>query len=365
MIRAVLVDDERPALRGLEHLLKNYSEVSIIGMYTNPLIAIEEIGFLKPQVVFMDINMPQLKGIDAASRILDLSPDTDIVFVTAFDQYAIEAFEIHALDYILKPISTERLGKTIERMMMKKFGARKSSDRMLHIKCLGQFQVAWENQEPIKWRTEKTKEIFAFLLHNQGRETSKEELLDKLWPEDDPDKAIRQLYNGIYYIRKALEEYGADRSIICIDSSYNLKLGSAYSDVKRLYDLEKSAVADNMEMLEEMEALYGGDYLEGEDFPWTYSERESLGKLYQKCLIKLSQQYIEKKQFDKAESKLAKAYVKNPYEETITELLLRLYMKTGEKSKAVRHFNSYIKLLKEDLDIKPNDKLYEIYQSIK
>jgi len=114
-----------------------------------------------------------------------------------------------------------------------------------------------------------------------------------------------------------------------------------------------------------MEALYGGDYLEGEDFPWTYSERESLGKLYQKCLIKLSQQYIEKKQFDKAESKLAKAYVKNPYEETITELLLRLYMKTGEKSKAVRHFNSYIKLLKEDLDIKPNDKLYEIYQSIK
>jgi len=125
MIRAVLVDDERPALRGLEHLLKNYSEVSIIGMYTNPLIAIEEIGFLKPQVVFMDINMPQLKGIDAASRILDLSPDTDIVFVTAFDQYAIEAFEIHALDYILKPISTERLGKTIERMMMKKFGARK------------------------------------------------------------------------------------------------------------------------------------------------------------------------------------------------------------------------------------------------
>jgi len=86
MIKAVLVDDERPALRGLEHLLKSYPEISISGMYTNPLKAIDEIGQLKPEIVFLDINMPQLKGIDAASRILDSRPDTDIVFVTAFVQ---------------------------------------------------------------------------------------------------------------------------------------------------------------------------------------------------------------------------------------------------------------------------------------
>jgi chemotaxis response regulator CheB len=73
MIKAVLVDDERPALRGLEHLLKSYPEISISGMYTNPLKAIDEIGQLKPDIVFLDINMPQLKGIDAATRILDSS----------------------------------------------------------------------------------------------------------------------------------------------------------------------------------------------------------------------------------------------------------------------------------------------------
>ncbi|MBU7005988.1 response regulator [Phosphitispora fastidiosa] len=365
MVTAILVDDERPALRGLEFFLRPYPEISIVGMYTNPLIALDEIGRLRPEAVFLDINMPQLKGVDLASKILDVSPGTDIVFVTAFDQYAVEAFEIHALDYILKPINQERLRKTVERLVQKKPLLKEKSARKLQIKCLGWFQVTWEGQEPIKWRTEKTKELFAFLLYNQGRDVSKDELLDRLWTEIDPEKAIRQLYNGIYYIRKALEEYDVDRSLICIDSNYNLKLGPVDFDVKNFCDLTNSTESDTLETLEVMESLYAGDYLEGEDYQWTDSERESLARLYQQCLIKLSQHYVKKKNFEKAESILIKAYLKNPYEEIITELLLRLYMETGEKSKAVIHFNSYSKLLQEDLDIEPNAKLYRIYQSIK
>ncbi len=365
MIKAVLVDDERPALLGLEHLLKGYPEISIAGTYTNPLEAINEISRLKPQIVFLDINMPQLKGIDTASKILESSPQTDIVFVTAFDQYAVEAFELHALDYILKPIDPERLKKTVERVMKKKPVVQKSSDRKLHIKCLGGFRINWENQEPIKWRAEKTRELFAFLLLNQGRDISKDELLDRLWTEDEPEKAIRQLYNGIYYIRKALDDYGVGTSLISIGSNYNLKLGLVAYDVGRFYELEKSSYADSLEMLEEMEALYTGDYLEGEYFPWAYFERESLSKLYLQCVIKLSSRYIENNQFDRAESKLIKAYARNPYEEIITELLLRLYIQTGEKSKAVRHFNVHKKLIQEELGIKPNDKLCELCLSIK
>ena len=365
MINAVLVDDERPALRMLEHLLKEYPEISISGMYTSPLKAINEIGQIRPQVVFLDINMPQLRGIDAASRILDLSPDTDIVFVTAYDQYAIEAFELNALDYLLKPLSTDRLKKTVDRLIKKKPTVQESGKRKLQIKCLGRFQVSWEGQEPIKWRAEKTRELFAFLLHNHGRAISKEELLDRLWPDDDPEKAIRQLYNGIYHIRKALWEYGIDRSLIHIDSNYNLKLGPADYDVRRFYELENSISANNLEPLEEMEALYAGDYLEGEDYPWACFERERLIKLHLQCLIGLSEQYIRKKQFAKAENILMTAYEKSPYEEAITELLLTLYIETEEKSKAVRHFNAYLKILKEELGVIPGDKLYNLFHSVK
>lgn len=365
MIKAVLVDDEKPALRVLEHLLKAYPEISIAGMYTNPLKAIDEIGRLKPEAVFLDINMPQLRGIDAASMILDLSPGTDIVFVTAYDQYAVEAFELNALDYLLKPTTQDRLKKTMERLMKKKPAFRDNGARKLFIKCMGRFQVAWENREPIKWRAEKTRELFAFLLHNHGRDIPKEVLLDKLWTEYDPERAIRQLYNGIYHIRKALEEYGIDRSLISIDSNYHLKLGPVDYDIWRFFELEKSDPAGSLETLEEMEALYAGDYLDGEDFPWADLERERLVKLHLQCLIKLSKHYTEKKQFDKAESILKKAYNKSPYEEIITECLLGLYIETGEKSKAVRHYNTYAKLLEEELGIKPDDRLNALYLSAK
>ena len=157
MKKVILIDDERPALIELDYLLKQYKDVSIAGMFTNPLEALEEMKFMKPDVVFLDIHMPQLKGIDAASAILDIDPSIDIVFVTAFDQYAVEAFEIHALDYLLKPISDERFAKTMDRVM-KKTKAEPADSGRFHIKCLGGFQAGWEGHEAIKWRAEKTKE---------------------------------------------------------------------------------------------------------------------------------------------------------------------------------------------------------------
>lgn len=362
MITAVLVDDMRPALRELKFLLKKYPEISIIGMYIDPLAAIEKIGELKPQVVFLDINMPQLQGIDAASRILDLSPQTDIVFVTAFDQYAVEAFELHALDYLLKPIAEERLEKTVERLRREISSANLTKEYTplkLQIRCFGRFQMGWEGREPIKWRIEKARELFAFLLQNHNRYITKDELLDKLWPEDIPDRAIKQLYNGIYYIRKALEGYGIDRAHISIDNNYSLLLGPVDWDVGRFCELLNDP-GDRLEALEEMEVLYTGDYLEGEFYPWSDFESERLSKLYEQGIIELSKKYMKEKKYDRAENIILKAYNKNPYSEDISELLLKLYKETGNKSNAIRHFNAYSALIKEELGILPAERLQEL-----
>lgn len=360
MIQTVLVDDEKPALRELEFLLEKYPEISVAGMYKDPIEAIEKIGFAKPDVVFLDINMPKLMGTDAASRILDVSPDTDIVFVTAYDQYAVEAFELHALDYILKPVQLERFEKTIDRIIKKKPHIKESTSRKLKIKCLGRFSIGWENGEPIKWRTEKTRELFAFLLANAGRSISKEELIDTLWGENDPDKAIKQLYNGVYYIRKTLDAYGIDRSLICIDNSYNLKLGLVDYDVNRFVELYKGIETNGIERLKELEALYEGDYLEGEAYLWALFERERISKLYEKCVARLSEYYIKEKQYDKAEELLIRAFNKNPYDESITVQILSLYKATNNKVSAARHFNTYSKLLGQELGIMPDKKVKEL-----
>ena len=354
MIQAILVDDERPALKEMEHCLKEYPEVEVVGMFTDPKAAIERIGAQHPDVVFLDINMPQLLGMDAASQILDLSPNTDIVFVTAYDQYALEAFEVHAIDYLLKPVEKERLDKTIERLKRKNVNSPKSPEKKLRIKCFGRFLLEWEGEEPLKWRTEKTRELFAFLLHDNGRGRSKEELLDLLWQEDDPEKAVRQLYNGIYYIKKALEEYGVKRDLICIDSEYRLRLGAVSVDVNRFHELEG---AETEAELEELEKLYCGTYFQGADYSWVQLEQERLAKICRKALLLLAEKYAARDEWEKAEQTLIKAYEQDPYEEEVTEKLLRCYVATGNAAKAKRHFAAYSELLFKELGVRPGAKV--------
>lgn len=364
MINAVIIDDERPAIKALEYHLKDYPEVNVAAAYINPLEAIENMHQHKPQVVFLDINMPQLQGIDAGSRILDISPDTEIVFVTAYEQYAIDAFELYAMDYILKPIDPLRLKKTLGRLMKIQSSVKVPESKLI-IQTLGKFRIGWDNQQPIKWRTEKTKELFLLMLYYKNRIMTKEELVEILWPDQNPEKAVHQLYNGIYYIRKTLAEYGIDRSMIMIDSSYTLKLDGITLDKDQFIKSAKNYRNLSADQLLTLESTYAGDYLEGEDYPWADLERESLSNLHLQVLARLSEALMERQDYTKAEELLLKGYNKNPYEDVITELLIRLYTLTGEKNKAAFHYRSYQTLLHQDLDIEPSQKIQTLYKAIR
>lgn len=363
MITAVLIDDERPSLKELEFLLKDYPEIAVTGRFTDPEEALTYISETKPDAVFLDINMPQLKGIDAAAMILSGSPGTGIVFVTAYDQYAVDAFDLHALDYILKPIDKMRLKKTVERIVKSNSSKRKENSKVFKIKCFGKFQAGWSGQEPIKWRTEKTKELFAFLLFNRGRSLSKDELLERLWTDDIPEKAIRQLYNGIYHIRKALETSGADSSVIRVDNDYNVVLDQADLDIERFCFLTKDLSALSIGELKETVELYTDDFLRGEDYLWPDFERERLSSLYLQSLLRLAERYEENAESGNAEEVLLKAFNKFPFEELVTERLMELYCLNNNKYKAIKHFELFSDLLKKELNIMPNEKIRQLYLS--
>ncbi|HYE81549.1 MAG TPA: response regulator [Clostridia bacterium] len=368
MIKAVLIDDERPALRGLEHMLKEYPEIEIAGMFTNPLEAIDKIAGIRPQIAFLDINMPQLQGIDAAAEILDRCPDTDIIFVTAYDQYAIEAFELHALDYVLKPVSKERFDKTISRIVGKgKKAEQKEQQKKFEICALGKFQAGWKGgRESIKWRTEKTKELFAFLLHNAGRAVTKDDILEAVYWDMDIEKAVHQLHNGIYYIRKTFEKHGVEKSQIAIEGKYLLKLGDAVVDSLQFKRCIKRSTADNggLEAIEAAEALYAGDYFEGMDWMWAEAERESLRKQYTDTMVILALDYIRNEKLNKAEGLLHKLYTKDPYVEKVSELLIRLYKDTNRRNEAVRHYQEYERLLRDELGILPSKEISKFLKEL-
>lgn len=364
MKKAILIDDEKPALKELEFILKKYPEITVAGAFSNPVDGIAAIREQKPEVVFLDINMPQMLGIDVASEILDIDPAINVIFITAFDQYAIDAFEVHALDYLLKPIDLQRFEKTINRIL-KQHGSSEKPKAKFMIKCLGGFQAGWEGMDPIKWRADKTKEIFTFLLHHRNRDISKEELLDQLWPEDDPEKAIRQLYNGIYYIRKAMEEYGVGRELITIDKDYHMRLGPVDLDTDMLYEYGRKKTEFSCEELEAMAERYSGSYLQGEYYPWADFEREYLERLYVKCILALAEALIKKRHWERAEAYLLKAYQCSPFEEEISEHLVELYLESGNRNKAIRHYNGYAVLIEKELGIKPDARLKNMLREVK
>lgn len=116
-INAVLVDDERLAREELDFLLRDYPEVEIVAVAENGLQALEVIEKLEPDLVFLDVQMPGLDGLGLIRRLQEKSiPLPFFVMVTAFDQYAIEAFRLEAVDYLLKPIEKNRLTLTIARV---------------------------------------------------------------------------------------------------------------------------------------------------------------------------------------------------------------------------------------------------------
>ena len=114
-IRTLIVDDEPLAREGLQALLQKEKDIELIGQCEDGKEAVKAIAKKKPDLVFLDVQMPELDGFGVLERF-DLSELPAIVFVTAYDQYALKAFEVHAVDYLLKPVDGERFRATLDRV---------------------------------------------------------------------------------------------------------------------------------------------------------------------------------------------------------------------------------------------------------
>lgn len=113
-LRVVIADDERPARSFLASLLRGFEEVELVGEATNGPEALALIEKTRPDLALLDLQMPELDGLGVV-RLIDKACAPLIAFVTAYDEYAVEAFEVHAIDYLLKPVERGRLHETIRR----------------------------------------------------------------------------------------------------------------------------------------------------------------------------------------------------------------------------------------------------------
>ncbi len=114
--KAIIIDDESLAITELSIMLKNFPEIEIIGECTQATEAIKMVNEQNPDLIFLDINMPGMSGFELLEQ-LDQVPE--VVFVTAYDTYAIHAFDVNALDYLLKPVNPDRLAECIKKLELK------------------------------------------------------------------------------------------------------------------------------------------------------------------------------------------------------------------------------------------------------
>lgn len=116
-INCIIIEDEIPSADELNYILKNYNFINIVGIAHDGIKGLEIIKDLHPKGIFLDINIPSKDGINLAKEIKTWNKDIEIIFITAYDKYALKAFEINALDYILKPFEEDRISVAVNRLL--------------------------------------------------------------------------------------------------------------------------------------------------------------------------------------------------------------------------------------------------------
>ena len=193
-IRTLLVDDEQPARDRLRQLLAAIPEVEIVGEAEDGLQAIERISELAPDLVLLDIQMPGCSGLEVAASLA--RPRPAIIFCTAFDQYAVDAFEIHAMDYLLKPVNRARLHAALERLGADRVAAREQQlDHLTRGQHLS--PVRFLARKAARFRIVPRHEVVAFTF-SEGL-TRLHTATEQLWMEPTLAALGRRLDTGTFF----------------------------------------------------------------------------------------------------------------------------------------------------------------------
>ncbi|SCW77294.1 Two-component response regulator, SAPR family, consists of REC, wHTH and BTAD domains [Paenibacillus tianmuensis] len=365
MIRMILADDEALALFSLQKQLDKLNGGVIAGAYQNAEEAVEAVLREKPEAVFLDIDMPELSGLEAAEIIMSHLPETEIIFVTAYEEYALKAFELAAIDYLLKPVSTQRLAKTLARLSQAK-AAKTGSDapagqtsrtkEQVTIRCFQTLEVDTGDSGPVHWRTNKAQELFAYLVHLRDQPVRKDALLELFWPDIDPKKGYTQLYTTIYQIRKTASAVHPGIRIVSGDKGYRLELNGVDVDVvtweERLQTappLSEPTLARHLQLLE----LYRGDYLEDCGYWWAENERERLRMLWYRHAMRVAA-FLETR--DNAAEAFQLYYLiqrRFPFTEEVYWALIKLFMYIGDRVSVERQYDMLSQMLYEEFGTKP------------
>lgn len=229
MIRTIVVDDEWYNLEEICDFVEKTGFMSVESRCQNGIDALREAGRVLPQAAFIDIEMPEMDGLTLAEKLLEKYPEMQIVFITGWNQYAVAAFELNALDYIMKPLSKARFEKMAERLKSQIEPVKSKRENRVSIRCFGGFEVII-NGQPVIWKRIKAEELFAFLLVHHDTFVAKDIILENLWPDYENTKSLPILQTSVCKIRNIFSACKDEAKLAYSNNRYGLFLSGVECD---------------------------------------------------------------------------------------------------------------------------------------
>ena len=234
------IDDEPKALRVLCRCVEAAAPGAGLRAFDSAFAALDVIRFgsLFPDIVFSDIEMPGLSGLEFAVALKKASPDTRVVFVTAFSQYALDAFQVRAQGYIMKPLTTALVRRELDELPAEP----KPAPNRLRVQCFGYFEVFWRG-EPLRFARRRTKEFLAYLVDRRGAFCAMEDVISALWGDvDDMKNAKHRVRNYISDLRETLKEIDMEDVLIRRTNNIAIRTELLDCDYYRMLEGDMAAV---------------------------------------------------------------------------------------------------------------------------
>lgn len=220
-MNSLIVDDSRLAATSLSRIVSSIDPEGTCEVVSSAAEALERCTSGEVEVAFLDIEMPRTNGLALAQRLKRTAPQTNVVFVTGYPEYALDAWNTQASAFLVKPVDEEGVRKALDRLRNPLVQPR---DRGLFVQCFGNFEVFFDGT-PVSFERAHTKELFAYLIDRRGALVSIGELVAVLW-EDKPDTPSRrsQLRTYISELRRIMERLDHPDAVVRRRGGVSIKL---------------------------------------------------------------------------------------------------------------------------------------------
>jgi len=244
-------------------------------------------------------------------------------------------------------------------------GAAEGCGNILKVRTFGAFQVtAAGDGKELAWRTKKGRELFAYLLDIEGKAVGRRELIEVLWQDEIPEKAVALLHNMIYNIRKELSAYGLGLILTYERKRYRLNMEGIACDfyhIRKVVGLVEEGNVSRLMMEYKSFLVYWGSYLEDIDSFWAEAKRGYYDEMYKKGCFLLAEQFTKENKRETAIKLYQNILLVEPYSEKAVEKMLLLYGEQREWEKVQRCYKEFKETLERDLGIVPGEEVLGAY----